>query len=131
MDTQLQIYPDLRHTGKRSILTANALLWAVPLGGTRLASVEKDGLVFGTSNRGEIVALDPKDGSIARRIDIAKLEAAKDAPKIIVQRGALPAKAEFGDLSAPARLGDVFYVTTAAGWTIALRIPPFRSRTER
>lgn len=37
--------------------------------------------------------------------------------------------AEWTDLSAPVFDGDACYVTTASGWTIALRIPPFRSRT--
>ena len=51
--------------------------------------------------------------------------------KLLVRRGGRPPAAEFGDLSAPVFLGDVCYLTSASGWTIALRVPPFRSRAAR
>jgi outer membrane protein assembly factor BamB len=107
------------------------VLWAEPVGGIRLGAAERDGLVWGTSEAGEIVAIDPRDGTVARRIDLTKLEAAEDAPKLVVRRGIGPPADELGDLSEPAFDGDVCYVTSASGWTIALRIPPFRSRAER
>ena len=75
------------------------------------------------------VGVDPRDGNVVLAIDLMKLDAAEEAPKLLVQRGDLPPAEELGDLSAPVFDGDVCYVTAASGWTIALRIPPFRSRT--
>lgn len=105
--------------------------WTKPAEGIRLGTAEKHGLVWGASDRGEIVGIDPRDGTIARRIDITKLEAAEDAPKLLVRRGARPPAAELGDLTPPVFQGDVCFVTSESGWTIALRIPPFRPRAER
>lgn len=105
------------------------MLWRMPREGIRLANVERDGLLWGVSDRGEIVAVDPRDGLVAGTIKLSRLRAAEDAPKLDVQRSDRPPAAELGDLSAPVFDGDVCYMTTASGWTIALRIPSFRSRT--
>lgn len=102
------------------------MLWKMPREGIRLANVERDGFVWGVSDRAEIVAVDPRDGLVAGTIKLSKLKAAEAAPKLRVERGSLPPTEEMGDLSWPVFDGDVCYVTAASGWTIAIRIPPFR-----
>jgi outer membrane protein assembly factor BamB len=105
------------------------VIWSQPADG-RLGAAEKDGFLWGTSG-GEIIALAPRDGTLARRIDLMKLEAAEDAPKLAVRRGDHVPAEGLGDLSSPVFDGDVCYLTTASGWTIALRVPPFQSHAAR
>jgi len=106
-------------------------LWRQPVGETWISSVEHGGRVYGGSHKGELLAFDPRTGAVVRRIDLARLRPAEDVPKIVVQRGHLPAEAELGRLSVPCFLGDVCYLAAASGWVMALRLPPFTASSER
>jgi len=106
-------------------------LWRRPVGETWISNVEHYGRVYGGSQKGELIAFDPGTGAVVRRTDLSRLRPADDVPKIVVQRGHLPAKAELGRISVPCFLGDVCYLATASGWVVALRLPPFTAGAER
>lgn len=102
------------------------VLWSAPHGGTWLADTGKDGLLYGGSDRGELIAIDPQTGAVVRRIDLASLAPDDKVATLPVRRGALPPAAELGELSAPRFLGDVCYLSAASGWTVAVRLPLFQ-----
>ena len=100
------------------------IIWRRPVGSIALAGVEHRGLVYGLDGN-DLVALDPATGRVRRRVDLGALRPAHDVPKIVVQRGHLPARSELGAVSPPRFVGDVCHLATASGWVIAVRVPPF------
>jgi RNA polymerase sigma factor (sigma-70 family) len=105
------------------------LLWKSPCKRWGVTSYAvKDDVVYAGSDDGKLLAVQGDDGRVLWALDLNTHPSLAKAAVVEVSQGKHSQKT-VGSVGAPAIYGDTIYVTTAGGWTLAFKLPPFQRRT--